>query len=80
MSAHAWIQSTKMDNRDEMEKRIKSVTEKFTEQQIPCPDYWGGYAVIPFEYEFFQARRWRRHDRLLYTRDHKMWNITRLAP
>lgn len=80
IGAHAWVQSTQIAGRQEMEKKIKLLSEKFGNKKIPCPDNWGGYVVIPFEYEFFQGRKWRRHDRFLYTLEKKKWKRVRLAP
>lgn len=81
LGAHAWIQSSILSSRNEMEDMLKLATEKFTnKEEIPCPNNWGGYALTPFEYEFFQGRDWRMHDRLLYTFHDNGWKIVRLAP
>jgi pyridoxamine 5'-phosphate oxidase len=46
----------------------------------PRPPHWGGYRVLPEAIEFWQGRKNRLHDRLLYTREAGAWNIVRLAP
>lgn len=80
LSAHAWIQSSSLASEAELEERIKKQDEYYANQTIPCPQNWGGYALSPFEYEFFQRKPWRRHERLLYTLDQKNWKKIYLAP
>jgi len=48
---------------------------------VPRPSNWGGYRVIPDAMEFWQGRKSRLHDRLLYTRQADgSWTRVRLAP
>ena len=49
-------------------------------QEIPMPEYWGGYRLEHKEVEFWQGRRDRMHDRFVYTRHGTTWQIERLAP
>ena len=44
------------------------------------PEHWGGYMIIPDEYEFWQGRDNRLHDRIQYYREKKKWRHRRLAP
>ena len=46
----------------------------------PRPPHWGGYRVLPEAIEFWQGRKNRLHDRLLYTKQAGGWKIERLAP
>ena len=81
LSAQAWTQSSILTDKEELERNIKRQEEKFAHQEeIPCPENWGGYALCPFEYEFFQRRQWRRHERLFYRLEDKTWKIMHLAP
>lgn len=80
LGAHAWVQSSALSSQEELDQRIKLQTEKYANQTVPCPENWGGYALLPFEYEFFQRKQWRRHNRLLYTLMGTTWKIARLAP
>lgn len=48
--------------------------------EVPAPDFWGGYAVHPASLEFWQGRRNRMHDRWRYRRQDADWVIERLAP
>jgi len=49
-------------------------------KKIKRPENWGGYRVIPEKIEFWQGRTNRLHDRILYTKIKKGWNIERLEP
>lgn len=79
-SRHAAIaspQSTVVANRAALETRFAEI-EKNPEPVRPA--HWGGYRLTPAAVEFWQGRPNRLHDRLLYTRAGKRWNISRLAP
>lgn len=79
----AWAspQSVAIKNRSILEERVKEVGKKFGGQsKLPRPRQWGGYAVAPFEIEFWQGRSSRLHDRILYTLVDGKWKINRLAP
>lgn len=54
---------------------------KYVGREVPRPENWGGYRVIPNRIEFWQGRDSRLHDRFLYTKNDKgSWDINRLAP
>jgi pyridoxamine 5'-phosphate oxidase len=44
------------------------------------PPHWGGYRLVPDRFEFWQGRRSRLHDRLVFTLDTNRWTRERLAP
>ncbi len=48
--------------------------------QPPRPPHWGGYRLVPDQWQFWQGRRSRLHDRLRYTLDDGGWRRERLAP
>ena len=60
----------------EVEKRMSELKG----QEVPRPDYWGGYLVRPVEIEFWQGRPSRLHDRLCYRLEGDEWKKVRLAP
>jgi pyridoxamine 5'-phosphate oxidase len=48
--------------------------------QPPRPAHWGGYRLLPEQWEFWQGRKSRLHDRLRYRQDQGAWVRERLAP
>ncbi|MBL7876288.1 MAG: pyridoxamine 5'-phosphate oxidase [Cyclobacteriaceae bacterium] len=79
----AWAspQSSVIKNREILEGRVKEIEKRFEGMTtLPKPHQWGGYAVAPFEIEFWQGRSNRLHDRIVYTLSKEGWNRNRLAP
>ena len=78
----AWSspQSHVLKNREELNSFIEINKEKFKDQEIPRPDFWGGYIIKANYYEFWHGRKNRLHDRLTYTLENNNWIIARLAP
>ncbi|HAA14393.1 MAG TPA: pyridoxamine 5'-phosphate oxidase [Cytophagales bacterium] len=79
----AWTspQSEEIPNRAFLEERERTYQKKFEGQEVPRPDHWGGYDITPHSVEFWQGRRSRLHDRLLYTQTNEgKWDRRRLAP
>lgn len=81
LSAWAAVQSSVVENREELEEHVREMGEKIGDGSVPRPESWLGYRVIPESMEFWQGRENRLHDRLLFTRDAKGgWRLQRLAP
>ena len=82
LAAHASDpQSAPVADRQALEARFTALEEKYPEgMMIPKPDFWGGYRLTPQEWEFWQGRPNRMHDRFAYTRAGESWNIERLMP
>ena len=78
----AWAskQSTIISSRDILQNQFESMKRKFSSGEVPLPDFWGGYRVIPRTIEFWQGRESRLHDRFIYRRIEDNWTISRLSP
>jgi len=79
----AWVsdQSTVLSSRKILEIKLKEIKSKFFKKSIPLPSFWGGYRVKAKNFEFWQGRSDRLHDRFLYSKkDGGFWEINRLAP
>jgi pyridoxamine 5'-phosphate oxidase len=82
LSAHASPQSRVVASRDELERRVAELAERYAGvDELPIPDSWGGFRLYPETIEFWQQREDRLHDRLRYRRRPEGgWTIERLAP
>jgi pyridoxamine 5'-phosphate oxidase len=81
LSALASPQSRTIESRALLEQRVAELAASYREAELPLPDAWGGYRVLPETYEFWQHRADRLHDRLRYSRgDEGRWRVERLAP
>ena len=78
----AWAseQSARISSRAVLIEQFASMKKKFTKGDIPLPDFWGGYRVVPQSIEFWQGRANRLHDRFIYERQENEWTISRLSP
>jgi pyridoxamine 5'-phosphate oxidase len=73
-------QSQVVDSREALDRRWEENARQYAGQEIPCPEFWGGYVLLPERVEFWQGRVGRLHDRLLYTRAGSGWRCERLEP
>ena len=78
----AWAskQSTTISSRAILQTQFESIKRKFSSGEVPLPDFWGGYRVIPRTIEFWQGKESRLHDRFVYQRSEDGWTISRLSP
>ena len=78
----AWCsdQSQPISSRQMLETSWRQMKEKFLNKEVPLPDFWGGYRIVPETIEFWQGRTSRLHDRFEYSRSESGWDIQRLAP
>ena len=79
----AWVsdQHSVLSSRKILEMKLDEIKRKFGENEIPLPEFWGGFRIEPKRFEFWQGRPNRLHDRFLYSKiDDESWKIERLAP
>ena len=80
ISATASMQSSEI-SKEELNQRVASLTKQYeSHENLPCPKSWGGFEVTVSEFEFWQGRPNRLHDRFKYIVDSSSWNIKRLSP
>ena len=80
IGAWASAQSRTLSDRASLEARYAELAEKYAGGPVPLPPFWGGYRVAAETIEFWQGRKSRLHDRLLYTKHAGTWVRSRLAP
>lgn len=79
----AWVsaQSSIISSRQVLETKLAEMKRKFSQGEVPLPDFWGGIRIIPEKIEFWQGRPNRLHDRFEYQKQaDNTWDIHRLAP
>ncbi len=78
----AWVsmQSSVIADDEHLEWRVEELHKQYPDDQIPRPEHWGGYRLMPSKVEFWQGKPSRLHDRFCYTREGSAWSIHRLAP
>ena len=73
-------QSSVIPSRSFLENKFEKIKKQFENSQISRPLNWGGFIVKPIEYEFWQGRENRLHDRIRYINKDSKWIIERLSP
>jgi pyridoxamine 5'-phosphate oxidase len=78
----AWAshQSEVVGSREELDAEFKKFEKQFFSAEVPLPEYWGGYRLVPNRIEFWQERPNRMHDRISYVLVGDSWRIERLSP
>lgn len=92
ISAAASPQSQVIEGRSILEEKVKELEAQYANSEVPRPEHWGGYRVIPEKIEFWQGRNNRLHDRIVFYREPEIdngegalpgysnWEKFRLAP
>ena len=73
-------QSSVIEGREFLERKREELLKKIKKMEIPRPINWGGFLIKPVQFEFWQGRESRLHDRIRFRLEKKRWIIERLAP
>lgn len=78
----AWTshQSMVLPDRSVLEQQLTANEARFASAEVPLPEHWGGFRIIPEEIEFWQGRESRLHDRIQFRREAGVWVKRRLSP
>lgn len=79
IGAWASYQSERLESRDDLEKRVEELLERFP-GSVPRPPHWGGYLIRPVKIEFWQGRPSRLHDRIVFEKTTDSWEVYRKNP
>jgi len=80
VAAAASPQSEVLASRTALEERYERLAEEYAGREMPRPEGWGGFRIVPETVELWQGRPNRLHDRLRYRRSGGGWLLERLAP
>ena len=81
IAAVASDQSQPLEDREIFNQRVAEISAIYgDDDDIPRPEHWGGYRLMPTEIEFWQDQAFRMHDRLKLVKDGKSWTRSRLYP
>lgn len=78
----AWAskQSQPLPERSVLELRVADFENKFEGGDVPRPDFWSGFRLVPARFEFWHGQPSRLHDRMVYVADGNRWSAERLYP
>ncbi|WVN87214.1 pyridoxamine 5'-phosphate oxidase [Cryptococcus depauperatus CBS 7841] len=80
----AWAsQQSQPVEEGQLEERVKNEENRWEGKEVECPEFWGGWRIIPFEVEFWSGQPSRLHDRFKYTRPEGSdgeWKLEKLSP
>jgi pyridoxamine 5'-phosphate oxidase len=80
LGAWASPQSRIIDDRKTLEENYALYEHLYESKEIRKPTHWGGYLIRPVNFEFWQGRTSRLHDRFEFSLSGDEWIIHRLAP
>lgn len=81
LAAHASRQSQPLEDPGHLEELFQKASKAHSGQEVPLPEFWGGFRVHPEQIEFWKNGEHRLHDRLVYSRTKDdRWAVERLCP
>lgn len=79
LGAWASFQSERLNSIEDMAVRFQEFSAKYP-NEVPRPAHWGGMALVPSKFEFWQGKPSRLHERLVFEGSSKAWEKFRLNP
>ena len=78
----AWAsrQSEVLPRAEKLREKYREYESRFAGMDVPLPEFWGGFRLVPDHIEFWQGRANRLHDRLVFSRTNGQWSAKRLYP
>lgn len=81
VAAWASNQSRPIQSREALEQQFDDADQRFAgDDDVPRPEFWGGFRIVPTRIEFWKGRSNRMHDRIVFTRTEHTWSVERLQP
>ena len=81
VAAWASEQSRPISSREALEQQFDDAEQRFANlTDVPRPEHWGGFRIVPTRIEMWKGRSNRMHDRIVYERVNDAWTVTRLQP
>lgn len=81
LGAHASDQSRPLPAREVLEQRVQAADARYPGEDIPRPEHWSGYRLLPSRFEFWQDMPYRLHDRTVHERgEDGAWTTMKLYP
>ncbi len=79
-SAAASVQSAEIASRSQLEDEVLRLRAAYPDGDVPRPEGWIGYRLLPDYFEFWQGQDNRLHDRIVYTPIESGWQMKRISP
>ena len=76
----ASVQGKEINSKNEVTDKFKKLQKEYAKKDVPMPDHWQGYRIVPQTVEFWQAGHHTLHDRVLYVLEKNKWMIKILSP
>ncbi len=80
IAAAVSLQSQPLSSREVLDKAVRDYAETLGNIEVPLPEAWAGFLLVPRRIEFWSDGKDRLHDRMLFRRNGEHWSHERLYP
>ena len=80
IAAAVSVQSHPLASREALDQAVQSYTEQLGDAEVPLPEDWHGFLLVPTCAEFWSDGKDRLHDRVRFTKEGDGWQHQRLYP